>query len=175
MSGNDLVQRKTLIELAHEFEDLAERMVQEHEQLGHVRPETEVAVSHVLLAQESKVDRCVGFMQWTKKKIELFEEEIEHLRKMVKREERKLEAMEGCIKTACDIGRVSKIEGSLGHSVRIQSYLSVQVEDEALIPEGWFDLHVTRKLRKKDLKNLLESGEVVPGAKLVAKPHVIIK
>lgn len=52
---------------------------------------------------------------------------------------------------------------------------SVEIVDEECIPEIFTEEVVTRKINKAVIKDVLKSGEDVPGAKLIKRNNLVIK
>lgn len=92
------------------------------------------------------------------------------------RKEWKSNDIKSYIKRAMDLFGLEKIESPYFNIKILSNPKKVEIVDESLIPKGLFiPIEIEEKLDKKAVKKLIESGQEVPGCKLVQDTRLEIK
>ena len=130
----------------------------------------EQAIMDLQIARDEKLEGIACLIKEAKAMGEALKAEKESLYKRQKTEERKVESLKKLLMVCMDDGERFK---SARASIGWRKSQSVEVQDEALIPEEY--LKIVTEPNKTAIKLAIERGEEVPGAVIVQRNNVVIK
>lgn len=130
----------------------------------------EQAIMDLQIAREEKLEGIACLIKEAKAMGDALKAEKESLYKRQKAEERKVESLKHLLTVCMEDGEKFK---SARAQISWRASKSVEVQDEALIPEEY--LKVVTEPNKTAIKLAIERGEEVPGAAIVQKNNVVIK
>lgn len=123
---------------------------------------------------ENKVDQIVKFRQELTATASAIDTEVQRLLDMKKSRERLAERLKEYISTAMIAHDIEKIDTGL-FKISFLNSESLQVVDEASIPEEYIITKVTKQVDKMSLKKAIKGGQEIPGAIIERRKNIQIK
>lgn len=123
--------------------------------------------SQLALELQNKSISIIAYEKTLEAKEEAIKNEIERLKELKDRVSKKIDKFKNYVKDNMETLELSKIETDIGTITVTKNPASVEIYDEALIPEGFKVEKVTVAVDKTAIKEALKSGQTVAGAKLV--------
>ena len=123
--------------------------------------------SQLALELQNKSISIIAYEKTLEAKEEAIKNEIERLKELKERVSKKIDKFKNYVKDNMETLELSKIETDIGTITVTKNPASVEIYDEALIPEGFKVEKVTVAVDKTAIKEALKSGQTVAGAKLV--------
>lgn len=116
------------------------------------------------LAQQEadKIDGFVAFVRNALARANFQREEARRLNASAKAIENKIDRFKDYYRGVMQAHGVKKIQGKV-YSASIRSTACVSVDNEALIPDEWWNVKTTREPAKAEILRALKRGEVIPG------------
>lgn len=165
---NDLEPKKSLFRLSNELLEIEQILV---EQGGELTPELEAA--HVKSLAESKqkvTDYCL-FLDHIHHQKAFIMQQIENAESHIKRLEALELRLEGMSILALENSNKDKLEGFNGRFIGTRRSASVDIYDDTLIPKDYVKIETKEKISKEMIKEALDSGKEVPGARIIEKKN----
>lgn len=121
------------------------------------------------------IDRCVGYIKYTEKEVELLDEEIERLKGLKKSLERRSDRIKQLALAFMDMTGKKQLEGSYGRKFTKVETKSVIITALDQIPDSLKRVTTLIEPDKKAIKDyILEHGQCV-GATLAINSHVKVR
>lgn len=154
----------TLYNITNKFVDLMDKVEngelteEEYNQLGE----------ELALELQHKGSGIIGYAQNEEALIDAVDTQIKRLQEFKKSKQNKLEKFKQYVKENMERLGITKMDTELGTLSINKNPMSVEIENEEEIPEEFKQQVVTTKIDKTAIKNhFKETGEIIPGAKIV--------
>ena len=161
----------SLYRIQNEYMQLADMLIDNG---GELTEEVELALS---INKEELTVKASNFALLSKEldsRSAVIDSEIERLSKLKKSYSIASDRIKTQIKSAMELFGVEKVESELIR-LSFRKSESVEIEDEALIPELYKEKVESWKISKTDIKEVLKSGQPVLGAILKQNKNLQIK
>lgn len=135
----------------------------------------EEELSNYLQKSSDKVDSCIWFIKQTESEIDLIDQEIDRLKKFKDNLKSRIVWIKQVSMHAMNARKETSLNGSLGRKFSMRDYASINVYNEALLPDKFKTEKVELVIDKNAIKDALKKGEFVEGAELVLTPSVQIR
>lgn len=155
----------TLYNISQQFLDLEKTLL---ECGGEINDDKELILEEISGLLQSKVDGCVGFVKKQSDIIIAIEKRIEELQELKTSREKVIGKFSDYVLGCMDIMKKEKLEGEFSKiSIRKPPKI-VEIVNEDDLPIDCLNIQTvtTKKPDKKLIKDKIESGEEVPGAKI---------
>lgn len=155
--------KKTLVQIAFEFESIMDEIANSE---GELSTEMEEALKSSDLEFAKKIDAYGHCDSRMSQEIEYLKKKADILYARAKRIESAQDRMKDVLKTVMVAMELKKAQGEDYSFTLSESKPKVIVGDEMQLPRGYFKEEIVTKLSKDALREALEAGVVVPGARL---------
>lgn len=150
----------TLYSITNRFAELMEKT--ENDEL--TEEEYNELLQDLTKELQNKSSNIIGYIQNTESIINAIKDEETRLEEMRKTAEKRLDKFKNYVKENMEKLNITKIETSLGSLNITKNPMSVEIENEELIPEEFIKIVTTKKPDKTAIKNhFKETGEVPEG------------
>ena len=160
-----------LYQIEQQYIDLTNQLI---ECSGELTPELEESLQ---ITQEQLQHKGIAYGYIIKKmetESDIIDAEIKRLQALKKSRENSVEKLKERIKSAMELFDVDKIETPL-MKLSFRKSTSVEVEDVNSLPAIYKTIKITESADKKLIKESLELGKEINGAKLVTNNNLQIK
>lgn len=144
------------------------------EELEDAQPQALEYLDSLALQEAEKVDAISHVVRRRKNQIEWLQDEERRLRQRRQAMERRIEAFREYLVRLLSHYGVKSIKGNFG-SLALRDTMSVDVTDVNELPTIYKEVIVEQKPRKTLIKEALESGQAVVGARLVPRTIMTIR
>lgn len=124
--------------------------------------------------KENKIDNTVRFIQETRGKANMVDDEIKRLSALKSFYNNRADRLEAGMTRAMEVWGVERIETGFT-KVYFRGTPSVLITDECKIPENFFKKKITLTPDKTAIKEAIKSGNRVEGAEIVINKSIQIK
>ena len=154
----------TLYNITNKFVDLMAKA--ENEEL--TEEEYNELGQELALELQNKSANIIGYVQNTESLISAIKDEETRLEEMRKTAEKRLDKFKQYVKENMERLNITKIDTALGSLNITKNPMSVEIEDETLIPEEYQKVVITKKPDKTAIKNhFKETGEIIAGVQII--------
>lgn len=171
-------KKLSLIDQSKEIMNIIQELEASGDEVGYDEALQEKLVS-MLDKQSAKVDAYGYAYKKISVSIDQIDLEIaamtEHLVSLKKKQESKLKSLERAALFVLELQGIKKIEGFNGHKISRRESEKVVVYNQNLLPEKFIRLETKESPDKKSIKESLNNGEEVPGAKIEVCSYVKIE
>lgn len=157
MSENKL----SLFELTKNLADVLAELESQGVSVDHL---VQAAHESIANAHADKVTNYVDLLSKLDSDKDLLKKKVEHYKNQIEKLDSLKEKLHDGVIRACDVLFTKQLKGTDGHYLRVTIKDKINVEDPKLIPPEF--ISVITKVREADVKKALQSGQVIPGAKL---------
>ena len=140
---------------------------------GELTEEIEQALA---INEQNLLEKSTGYVQVIKKldaEVDIIKSEIKRLQGLKDSREKTIERMKQTVSDAMETYEKTTLETPL-YKISFRSSKSVEIFDESLLPDNCKKVEV-KPISKTEIKKLIESGQEVPGAKIVENKNLTIK
>lgn len=156
----------SLYQISQKFIDLENKLI---ESGGEIDEEKELILKEITELLQTKVDGCVGFVQRQNDVLSAIDGRIDYLNGIKAARKKALERFSGYVVSCMDHMKVVKLEGELSKITIRKPAKVVMITNEDDLPIDCLNIQTitTKKPDKKLIKQKLEAGEEIPGAKII--------
>lgn len=151
---------KSIYNLEEEYIQIAQQL-----EYGEFTPELETALAINKEQLEVKVAKYGYVCKTFDNEIEGIDKEIKRLQALKLAKENAIERLKEAVKGAMDLVGITQIK-SQNLSIFFKPTSAVQITDESLIPKKYKQKKITYTVMKKEIKNDLDAGKKVKGARI---------
>ena len=154
----------TLYSITNRFAELMEKT--ENDEL--TEEEYNELLQDLTKELQNKSSNIIGYIQNTESIINAIKDEETRLEEMRKTAEKRLDKFKNYVKENMEKLKITKIETPLGSLNITKNPMSVEIENEELIPEEFIKIVTSKKIDKTAIKNhFKETGEIVEGTSII--------
>jgi signal transduction histidine kinase len=154
----------TLYSITNRFAELMEKT--ENDEL--TEEEYNELLQDLTKELQNKSSNIIGYIQNTESIINAIKDEETRLEEMRKTAEKRLDKFKNYVKENMEKLNITKIETPLGSLNITKNPMSVEIENEELIPEEFIKIVTSKKIDKTAIKNhFKETGEIVEGTSII--------
>lgn len=141
-------------------------MIMEQEEMStELKKELEKELTDLL---HEKSQNIIGYMRNIELTIEAMKSEEKRISEQRKALENRLAKFKEYVKECMDQGGFTKIDTGLGSLAIVKNPMSVEIENEAEVPNEFKTIVQTTKIDKTAIKNYFkETGEIVAGTRII--------
>ena len=144
------------------------------EELEDAQPQALEYLDSLALQEAEKVDAISHVVRRRKNQIEWLQDEERRIRQRRQAMERRIEAFRDYLVRLLSHYGVKSIKGNYG-SLSLRDTMSVDVTDVNELPTMYKEVIVEQKPKKTLIKEALESGQALDGARLVPRTIITIR
>lgn len=144
------------------------------EELEDVQPQALEYLDSLALQEAEKVDAISYVVRKRKNQIEWLQEEERRIRQRRQAMERRIEQFREYLIRLLTYYGVKSLKGNIG-SLSLRESMSVDVTDLGELPMAYKEVLVEQKPKKRLLKDALEQGVEIDGARLVPRTIITIR
>ncbi|MGL5960558.1 MAG: siphovirus Gp157 family protein [Cetobacterium sp.] len=122
---------------------------------------------------KQKSTGIIKFIRNTESDVEQIKTEAKRLSELAKRKEKKIDNLKKYVALCLEVMGTKKIETNLGN-ISIRKSISTVI-DEKVLDKKYAVVEQVYKFNKTEIKKLLETGEVIEGAKLVENSNITVR
>lgn len=164
----------TLYELTHEFKTALAALNADEDIPPEAIRDTLDALKYPIEQKGRNVAAYLLNLEAEAHAVAHVEERIRVRRKILERRVAWLRDYLHCAMSECGISEIKALDGSFTAAIR-QSPAAVIVDDEAALPLWAVDVVHTTRVHKEAIRQAIQAGADVPGARLVAGTHLVVK
>lgn len=123
---------------------------------------------------EQKADNIACLIKDKEATIKARESEMESLKERNEREQKQVDHLKRYLLQSLRLRNAKKLE-TVRNVIRMRNTISVQVEDDTVIPEQYIRTKVTSEPNKSEIGKALKEGIMIPGCSLLEKTSITIK
>lgn len=148
--------------------------------LNKVDPETgevlfsDEDIDSIAEEYEQKADNIACLIKDKEATIKARKSEMESLKERNEREQKQVDYLKRYLLQSLRLRNVKKLE-TVRNVIRMRNTVSVQVENDAVIPEQYIRTKVTSEPNKAEIGKALKEGIMIPGCALLEKTSITIK
>jgi hypothetical protein len=162
---------RSIYEINKEYLQLADTLI---EAGGEVTPDTEIALKLNREDLEVKGQGYAFIIKEIEADIEKIEAEVKRLNQQKKYRENAVLRLKDTIQNAMQLHEIPEIKTAL-MKINFRSSESVEISDIELIPNELKKAKIEWQADKKAIKAVIDSGEKVPGARVIKNQNLQIK
>ena len=136
--------------------------------------ENQLVIKDRLNALGHKVDSYIGFNNFCKSQIDMFENEIAHLKKQISNYERLQDHLKYKAEQALIALNTDQIKSDNGHKIAFRKSESVEITDTQALPDQFTRKKISIEPDKVAIKEALKTGPV-PGAQIKENKSIVFK
>jgi hypothetical protein len=161
-----------LYDITHEIYDLmldAEIYAEDHD--GEILPEIFDKMENLTIAHSAKIEHTALYIKNQIALVDGIKTEEEDLYKRRKAAEKRVEWLKGYLAN----NLVTETVETARCKVSLRKSTAVEITDESRLEDSYCNIKTVRTPDKKYIKEVIEAGVEVDGAKMVERKNVIIK